>query len=168
MKKPFLMMLIFTLSSMLTGCNFIEEQKAEGIINHYYRAISDGDYEKAFEQLQLYDYDARTGEGHYTEGTTLSHDEAKAHYLKKITTLKEQNYKLIGYEIIKVEYEDGHSFWHHIKLEVEQNGQKFEWNEVAEIYKGKLVIGEKDDPYAKYRDGKMHVENDFNRRKTAG
>ena len=44
------------------------------------------------------------------------------------------------------------------KLEVEQDGQKFEWNEVANIYEGKLVIGEKDDPYAKYRDGKMNFE----------
>ncbi|MBD2868902.1 hypothetical protein [Paenibacillus arenilitoris] len=158
MKKSFLIMLIFTLSSMLTGCNFIEEQKAEDIIKDYYQAIRSEDYEKAFKQLQLYDYDARTGDGHYTEGTTLSNEEAKAFYLKKIYVLKEQNYKLKGFEIIEVEYEDGHSFWHHIKLEVEQNGHKFEWIEVADIYEGKLIIGEKDDPFAMYRDGKMNFE----------
>ena len=56
-------MLIFTLSFILTGCNFIEEQKAEGIIKDYYQAIIDEDYEKAFEQLQLYDYDTQTGDG---------------------------------------------------------------------------------------------------------
>ncbi|KIL36365.1 hypothetical protein SD71_08075 [Cohnella kolymensis] len=154
MKKPFLIMLISTLGFMLTGCNFTEEQIAEGIIKDYYQAIINEDYEKAFEQLQLYDYDA----GHYTEGTTLSHKEAKAFYLKKINFLKEQNYELKGFEIIEVEYEDGHSFWHHIKLKVEQNGQKFEWNEVADIFEGKLLIGERDDPYAKYRDGKMNFE----------
>jgi len=158
MKNPLLIMLIFTLSSMLTGCNFIEEKKTEGIIKNYYQAIRDEDYEKAFEQLQLFDFDARTGEGHYTEGTTLSDEEAKAFYLKKINVLKEQNYKLKDFEIIDIEYEDGHSFWHHIKLEVEQNGHKFEWNEVADIYEGKLIISEKDDPYAKYRDGKMNFE----------
>lgn len=158
MKKPYLMMLIFALSMMLTGCNSIEERRAEGIIKDYYQAIIDEDYEKAFKQLRLYDYDARTGEGHYTKGTTLSRKEAKALYLEKINILKEQNYKLKGFEIIKVEYEDGHSFWHHIKLEVERNGQKFEWNEVADIHEGKLVIGEEDDPYAKYRDGKMNDE----------
>ncbi|WP_169086670.1 hypothetical protein [Paenibacillus sp. PL91] len=103
MKKPVLIILIFTLSFMLTGCNFIEEQKAEGIIKDYYQAIIDEDYEKAFEQLQLYDYDAETGDGHFTEGTTLSHEEAKAFYLKKINVLKEQNYKLKGFEIIEVE-----------------------------------------------------------------
>jgi hypothetical protein len=158
MKKPILIMLIITFSSMLTGCNFTEEQKAEGIIKDYYQAIIDEDYEKAFEQLQLYDYDAKTGDGHFTKGTTFSQEEAKAFYLKKINVLMEQNYKFKGFEIIKVEYEDGHSFWHHIKLEVEQNGQKFEWNEVAIIYEGKLLISEKDDSYAKYRDGKMNFE----------
>ena len=115
MKKPFLIMLIFTLSSLLTGCNFTEVQKAEGIIKDYYQAIIDEDYEKAFEQLQLYDYDAKTGDSHFTEGTTLSHEEAKAFYLKKTNVLKEQNYKLKDFKIMEVEYEDGNSFWHHIK-----------------------------------------------------
>jgi len=86
---------------MLTGCNFTEEQQAKGIIKDYYQDIIDKNYKKAFEQLQLYDYDAKTGDGHFTEGTTLSHEEAKAFYLKKINVLKEQNYKLKGFEIIK-------------------------------------------------------------------
>lgn len=157
-RKPIPIVLVLTLILMLTGCNFIEEKKAEGIINNYYQAIIDGDYEKAFEQLHLYDFDSKTEESKLAEGTTLSDEETKAFYLQKINVLKAQNYKLIDFEIVDIEYEDGHSFWHHIKLEVEQNGQKFEWNEVAEIYGGKLLIGEKDDPYAKYRDGKMNFE----------
>ncbi|WP_156289492.1 outer membrane protein assembly factor BamD [Oceanobacillus salinisoli] len=64
MKKSILIMLTFTLSIMLTGCSYIEkqikEQEAEGIIKDYYQAIIDEDYEKAFEQLHLYDYDAKT------------------------------------------------------------------------------------------------------------
>ena len=158
MKKLTLVMLIFTFSLMLTGCNFIEEKKAEVIIKNYYQAVIDGDYENAFEQLHLYDYDSKTENSKLAEGTTLSDEEAKAFYLKKIDLLKEQNYKLKGFEIVNVEYEDGHSFWHHIKLEIEQNGQKFKWNEVANSYEGKLLIGEKDDLYAKYRDGKMDFE----------
>jgi hypothetical protein len=151
-------MSILTFGSLLTGCNFIEEQKAESIIKDYYQAIIDEDYEKAFDQLQLYDYDSKTGDGHYTEGTTLSRKEAKVLYLEKIKVLKEHNYEIKNFEMIEVEYEDGHSFWHHVKLIVEQDGQKFEWYEVADIYEGKLVIGEKDDPYARYRDGKIHTE----------
>jgi hypothetical protein len=145
---------------MLTGCNFIEEKKAEGIIKNYYQAIIDGDYEKAFEQLHLYDYDIKTEDSKLAEGTTLSDEEAKAFYLKKIDVLKEQNYKLKEFEIVEVEYADGHTFWHHIKLEVEQNGQNFEWTEVAEIYERKLLVGERDDPYTKYRDGKMNFETE--------
>jgi len=143
---------------MLTGCNYIEEKKAKVIIEKYYQAVIDGDYENAFEQLHLYDYDSKTENSKLDEGITLSDGEGKAFYLKKIDVLKEQNYKLKDFEIVNVEYEDGHSFWYHIKLEVEQNGQKFEWDEVAEIYEGKLLIGEKDDPYVKYRDGKMDFE----------
>lgn len=158
MKKPILIMFIFTLSLMLTGCNFIEEQKAEGIIKDYYQAIIDEDYEKAFEQLHLYDYDTKTEDSKLAEGTTLSDEEAKAFYLKKIDVLKEQSYKLKDFEIADVEYEDGHSFWHHIKLVVEQNGENFEWTEVADIYEEKLLVGERDDPYTKYRDGKMNFE----------
>lgn len=158
MKKPILILFIFTFSLMLTGCNFIEEKKAERIIKNYYQAIIDADYEVAFEQLHLYDYDSKTEDSKLVEGTTLSDEEAKAFYLKKIDGLEEENYKLKDFEIVDVEYEDGHSFWHHIKLEVEQNGQNYEWNEVADIYAGKLLIGEKDDPNVKYRDGKMDFE----------
>lgn len=157
MKKRYLIMLIFVFSFIIAGCNFVEEKKAEGIIKDYYQAIIDEEYEKAFEQLQLYDYDAKTDDGHYTEGTVLSHEDAKAFYLKKINVLKEQNYKIKDFEITEFEYEDGHSFWHHIKLMVEQDSQKFEWNEVADIYEGRLVIGG-DDPNVKYRDGEMNFE----------
>jgi hypothetical protein len=160
MKKTILIMLIFTLNIMITGCNFIEkqinEQKAESVIKNYYQAIIDEDYEKAFEQLYLYDYDPK--ENNISDDTTLSDEEAKVFYLKKIDFLKEQNYELKDFEIVEVEYEDGHSFWHHIKLEVQQNGQNFEWTEVADIYQGKLLVGERDDPYAKFRDGKMNFE----------
>lgn len=157
MKKEFLMIILISII-LITGCNVIEEQKAERIIKKYYNAIMHEDYEKAFEVLFLFDYDSETGKGHYTDGTTFSEEEAKTHYLKKIKDLKEQNYKLIDFEIVEIEYEDGHSFWHHLKLLIEQDGQNFERNEVAIIYKGKLVIGIKDDLYAKYRDGQLEVK----------
>jgi hypothetical protein len=73
-------------------------------------------------------------------------------------SLKKQNYKLKDFEIDEVEYADGHTFWHHIKLQVELNGQVFEWMEVAEIYKEKLLIGGRDDLYVKFRDGKMNFD----------
>lgn len=156
MKKPGSILLFLLFILMLTGCNYVEEKKAESIIQNYYQAIIDEDYEKAFKQLHLYD----TEESKLTGKATLSEQEAKAIYLEKIKHLEEQMYKLKDFEIVEIEYEDGHSFWHHIKLEVEQDGEKSEWNEVAYIVKGKLLIGEKDDPYAKYRDGKMFFEEE--------
>lgn len=151
---------MFILIFILTGCNFIDEKKAEGVIRDYYQAIIDDDYEKAFELLKLYDYDVKTGDGFYKEGTTLSHEEAKAFYLEKVNVLKKYNYKLIDFEIIEVEYEDGHSFWHQVKLTAKQNGEEFEWNEVSIISDGKLVVGERDDSKALYRDGRMNFEID--------
>lgn len=58
----------------------------------------------------------------------------------------------------EVEYEDGHTFWHHIKLEVEKDGQTFERDEVADIYKRKVVIGGREDLYSTYRDGNLGGE----------
>jgi hypothetical protein len=149
MKKTILMMLFFTLSLM--GCKSMEEQHAEDMIKKYYQALIDEDYEKAFEQLHPYD-------DHYIDGTAMSKEEARALYLKKMNFLKKQGYKLKGYEITGIEYEDGHSFWHHIKLEVEQSGQVLERVEVAIIFEGKVVLGSSDDPYVKYRDGQMKIE----------
>lgn len=162
MKKLLLFMLITMLTLSLTGCNFIEkqmkEQKAEKMIKAYYEAMIEEDYEKAFQQLYLYDYDPEKTNQDMSIGTKLSKEEAKEFYLKKINFLKSQNYKVTDFEIEEVEYADGHTFWHHIKLEVEQNGEKYEWNEVADIYEEALVVSSKGDPYVKYRDGRMDFE----------
>lgn len=157
--------LITLMLLMLTGCygiqKEIKEQNAENIINVYYQAIINEDYEIAFSKLYLYDNDAYEKNNYPGYGTILTNKEAKEVYLKKIEYLKKQNYKLKDFEIVEVEYEDGHSFWHHIKLEVELNGKQFEWEEVALLHKGKLLIGMKDDIYANYRDGKMNVDLDI-------
>lgn len=149
---------------ILTGCYGIQkefnEKMAENIINDYYQAIINEDYEKAFSKLYLYDNDVYEGNNYSGNSTILSNKEAKEVYLKKIEYLRKQNYELKDFEIVEVEYEDGHSFWHHIKLEVELNGKKFEWKEVALLHLGKLLISKKDDIYAKYRDGQMNVEMD--------
>ncbi|MED0707824.1 hypothetical protein P4S87_15790, partial [Aneurinibacillus aneurinilyticus] len=77
---------------------------------------------------------------------------------KKINYLKKQSYKLKSFEIRKIRYENGHTFFLEIKLDVEQNGQSFEWSETVDTSKGKVWVIEKEDPYAKYRDGKMNFE----------
>src|SRR4051795_9284210 len=89
LKKISPIFFMLTLSLMLAGCNFIAEQKAKSVTKNYYNAIIDEDYEEAFEQLYLYDYN----EGkHATEGTALNKEEAKEFYMLKTNYLKEQNY----------------------------------------------------------------------------
>ena len=116
-----------------------------------YESLAKEDYETAFKVLFLYEGDFPD------EKTSLSNAEAQTLYLEKINYLKGQNYKINGFEITKVEYEDGHSFWQHLNIEVEQGGETFYYNEQAFFHEGKLkVSGE--DTYIQYRDGKMNVK----------
>ena len=91
--------------------------------------------------------------------TALSNSEAQAIFLKKIELLKLKSYQINDFEIVELEYEDGNSFWHHLNIEVEQNGETFNWFETAYFHEGKLKISE-DDPYIQYRDGKMNFKMD--------
>ncbi|WP_282154766.1 hypothetical protein [Cytobacillus gottheilii] len=154
-----LIQIVFLLSLILilTGCNSTEERKAEGLIKDYYQSMIDGNYEKAFEQLHLFQYDVKTDDYKLNEDITFSDEEAKEFYLKKVEISQDKGYTLTNFEIGEVEYEDGHSFWHHIKLQTEHNGQEFEWNETASIYNGKLLIGG-EDPFQIYRDGRMNFD----------
>src|SRR5699024_8149163 len=99
---------ILTLA-LLSGCS-IEEKRAEGAIKAYYEALMNDDYKTAFEKLYLYDED-------FFSPTTLTTAEAKDVFLEKTAILMEQGYHLKNYAITEVEYEDGHSFWHHLTVE---------------------------------------------------
>ena len=97
-------------------------------------------------------------EENFSDGqTSLSNAEAQTIYLEKIKYLKEQSYKFKDFKITELEYEDGNSFWHHLNIEVEQNGETFNYEETAFFHEGKLKVSG-DDPYIQYRDGKMNVE----------
>ncbi|QTM98923.1 hypothetical protein ERJ70_06170 [Sediminibacillus dalangtanensis] len=126
------------------------------MINHYYQSLINGKYEDAFDVLYLYDYQENTNE-HLSTGTALTEAEAKDFYMKKTAFLKEQNYAIKDYEISEVEYADGHTFWHHISITAEVNGKREEYHEIAQIWKGKLLVGEREDPYVRFRDGKMNI-----------
>ena len=125
MRRLFFTLFVLSLTLPLLGCNSIEEQRAENSIANYYQALAKEDYETAFKELFLYEGDFPD------EQTSLSNAEAQTLYLEKINYLKDQNYKFIGFEITEVEYEDGHSFWHHLNIEVEQDGEAFYYKEQA-------------------------------------
>lgn len=148
---PILAPVLFLLFLFRDSEIFFPELRAEMVINKYYKALIEEDYEKAFQYVYTYDE-------HYTDGINLSRREAKELYLQKTEWLQEQNYRVKDFEIKEVEYEDGHSFWHHITLEIEKDGQTFERAEVADIYKRKVVIGGRGDVYSAYRDGNLDDE----------
>ncbi|SHG23235.1 hypothetical protein [Ornithinibacillus halophilus] len=152
-----LIILIVTIAWLFIRKTFFPELEAVNMINTYYQSIIDEDYDEAFEQLYLFDYNEPDENANIKAGTNLRKSEAREFYLKKINYLKDKNYRLKDYEIVEVEYADGHSFWHHIELEVEVNGKLYNWHETASIYEGKLMIGEREDQFAKYRDGKMNI-----------
>ncbi|WP_078554305.1 hypothetical protein [Bacillus alkalicellulosilyticus] len=153
--KKITLIIIYALSFLLIGCNFIEENRAKSATRDYYNALIKEDYVAAFEQLYLYDY---TEDSHPTDGTALSKEKAKAFYLQKIDYLKERDYKIRDFVIEKIRYEDGHTFFLEISLIVEQDGERFERSEIVDFWDGKVWIIEKDDPFAKYRDGRMNFE----------
>ncbi|UCZ55090.1 hypothetical protein LGQ02_10345 [Bacillus shivajii] len=155
MKKIILIMAFFTLVLILIGCNFIEEYKAKSAARDYYYALIQEDYDQAFEQLYLYDY---IEEKHPTEGTSLSDEKAKAFFMEKVEYLNERNYKVLDYEIENIRYEDGHSFVLEILLNVEQDGERVERSEIVDLWQGKVWVIEVDDPFSKYRDGRMNFD----------
>ena len=110
--KKCLVLVYFAISLFfLSSCNSWEEHKAEKIITTYYTSLIKKEYKKAFAQLTLYD-DAKKIFGE----TTLSNKEAKKIFLEKMDYVEKQKYELTNFKIIEVEYEDGHSFWHHVEV----------------------------------------------------
>ncbi|WP_429844119.1 hypothetical protein [Brevibacillus sp. FIR094] len=155
MKKILVVILLFVLVfPRFLFTEYFAEREMKMITENYYQALIDEDYEKAFGTLYLYDF---AEDKHQVDGTTLSEQEAKEFYMKKIAFLKAHQYKLNDYEIKKIRYEDGHTAFLEMKLEVEHDGQKFQYAETVHIWEGKVwIMGEEEDPFTKYRDGKMN------------
>ncbi|MGJ9458495.1 hypothetical protein [Oceanobacillus sp. CF4.6] len=154
MRKVIIVMLISLVSLSLIGCSG-PKQKLKNVTNAYYNALVNGNYEKAFETLYLYDF---VEDKHPTDGTTLSKKETKEFYMKKVNVLKEKKYKVTDFEIKKFRQEDGHTFFAEITLNVEVNGDSFEWSETVDEWEGKAWVINGNDPFSKYRDGKMNFD----------
>ena len=147
--KKFLFAGLLLIVASLAGCQSIEEKKAEKAIHTYYDALLEDDYDTAFKGLFLYDKGITTP-------TALTRSETKTVFEQKIAYIESRGYKVTDYHVRGVEYEDGHTFWHHIDVVIDVNGQRKLLKETAFYQNGKLsVSGE--DPMIEYRDGKMDV-----------
>lgn len=150
MKKIFVMCVFFILAGVFGVYLFDKypELKAEKAIERYYKALIKEENEKAFEQLKLYDT-------HPMGDTKLSNEETLNIFLEKMEFLKKEKYKINKFKIVEVEYQDGHSFWHHIEVDGVINGEPFIIKEVATMVNEKLIIGSSEDPFVDYRNGRM-------------
>ncbi|MEG0385921.1 MAG: hypothetical protein RR642_14325 [Solibacillus sp.] len=151
----YLLLLIITLSLLFIVSNPPKELKAKSVTKKYYNALIKEDYEETFELVYLYDY---TEDQHPMDGTVLNMEEAKVFYMQKIAYLKEQNYTVKVFEIQNSRYEDGHTFFLEILLTVELDGERFEWAETIDVQDGKVWVIAENDPFAKYRDGKLNFD----------
>lgn len=136
---------------LLSGCTQLEEKKADKIINTYYNAMINKNYSKAFKVLHVYDNDSFK----YSE-TALSSKELKKAFLHKTDYQEGPNYKITGFKILEVEYEDSHSFWHHVEVQGVSIDGDFIVEDVATNHDGKLSLTSDTDSYINYRDGFMY------------
>jgi hypothetical protein len=150
-----LIVLIITFAWNGIRKTFFPELEAERLIHKYYEAIIDEKYDKAYSYLYIYDRKHIDKVGSISAGTSLTEEEAKQFYQQKIDYLKQHDYRVKDYRISEVEYADGHSFWHHLEIEVELSGETQVVREIVHFQNGGLLISDQGDPFAKYRDGRM-------------
>ena len=74
--------------------------------------------------------------------------------MQKTASLEEQNVAIKDFTLGEIEYEDGHSFWLHVQLVMEKDGQLIERQDIVDEHEGKLIVNG-DDPFVDYRNGKM-------------
>ena len=132
----------------LSSTNALAEYRLKNMAENYYTSMMESRYEEAFEQLYMYDE-------HYTDGPTrLSKQEAREQFLQKAAELEEKKIALKDFTLGEIEYEDGYSFWLHVQLVVEEDGQLMERQDIVYEHEGKLVVSS-DDPFVDHRNGKM-------------
>ena len=124
----------------LLSTNALPEFRLKYMAESYYTAMMEGRYEDAFEQLYMYD-------GQYT-------NRAREQFLQKAAALEEKKMAIKDFTLGEIEYEDGHSFWLHVQLVMEENGQLMERQDIVYEHEGKLVVSS-DDPFVDHRNGKM-------------
>ena len=155
MKKTFFVFSLFALI-LITGCSS-NERITKGVVEDYYKALINEDYDKVYEISRVYDLGERG-----TEKTSISEEEAKAFFEKKVDHLKKVDYKVKSYEISNKEQSDGHTFFYEVELEIEVNGETITRKEKVwpKVDQENIAIMASEDPFAKYRDGRMNFDID--------
>lgn len=146
-RKGTMMLLLIVLLLLLVGCKELQEQKAEKMLATYYEGLINGDVEQSIKVLYLHDQKENP-----SAGTNLAQDEAKNIVKNKMLQLEALEYRVLGYEISELEYEDGHSFWYHVRVRGEIAGEPFTYEDTIVPVEEKIAIAG-DDPFIYERNG---------------
>ncbi|KHE73193.1 hypothetical protein [Halobacillus sp. BBL2006] len=151
MKKPIIVISLFIIT-FITGCNS-NERITKGLVEDYYNALVNQNYEKVYEVSKIYDLGEPS-----SEETTFTEEEARKFFMKKVDYLEEVDYKVKSYEIVETNQQDGHTFTYEVALKIEVNGETV--NRKDRIYprvdQKDISISKSEDPLAKYRDGRVN------------
>ncbi|MBP1950891.1 hypothetical protein [Virgibacillus litoralis] len=146
--KNKLLIILLGLSIIVVGC---AANDARDSVENYYISLVNEEYEKAFNQLLIFDE-------HYDQETTLSESEAKERFSEKISYLKEKGYQLNDFEIQDVRTDDGGPPLVKSVLTIEVNGDEKKVKELIQVTENGLFVDlSEEDKYAHYRDGKMSL-----------
>ncbi|MGP4108457.1 hypothetical protein [Virgibacillus sp. L01] len=150
MKNIFILILL-GLSIIVAGC---ASSDAKNSVENYYTALVNEEYDKAFNQLLIFDE-------HYDQETTLSESEAKERFSEKISYLEEKGYQLNDFEIQDVRTDDGGPPLVESVLTIEIKGDEKKVKELIQVTENGLFVDlSEEDKYAHYRDGKMNISKD--------
>jgi len=152
----FFIIIIAYLMMMVIAPNS-NEKETKRIVENYYDALIDQDYEEVYNLSEIYDLHNAS-----SDVTTLSAEEAKTFFMKKVEYLNKVNYKIIDYQITGQEQFDGHTFNYQVKAELEVSGENMKVSEKVrpKVDQNKVSISESEDPIVKYRDGSVGVDID--------
>lgn len=153
MKKTIFVISLIIIT-IIAGCNS-NERITKGIVEDYYNALVNQNYEKAYEISRIYDLGEPS-----SEETALTEEEARKFLMKKVDYLKEVDYKVKSYKILETNQQDGHTFTYEVALKIEVNGENV--NRKDRIYprvdQKDISISKSEDPLAKYRDGRVNFD----------
>ncbi len=140
---------VFTtvLTVFVIGLAFYQDYSTRKYVNQYYDDMIKEDYEGAYKHLHLW-------AGNPDQPLAASPTAAKQAFLKKVSALKKQEYRIVSVDDIVVT-EEGSHLGARVKLTVNIKGQSRRLQEHLNFYETKIVITDSQDPFARYRDGQL-------------
>lgn len=143
-----IMITLIVIVLSFVGWDKYRQYKAEKLVEQYYTALKNENYNQALDYLVAY-------QGPVEQRIEMDQVKAKEIYQKGIDFLKQMNYKLIDYKINMGK--NDFIITASASIKVQCDGKTIEGSESLQFTPAldKLFIDYSDDPFAQYRDGYM-------------